>query len=241
MPAHALNEPNWRSVCRKTRPPVVTLCDIITIRYDTRCYFNVRSKANISQLNLPNGTDSALTLLVGRQKGHPACKKPSGGVLAWLSVWSKVQTCIWPSRCHCHSLSLASVKSRLVLPFWYRLTWVVPEKRAVKWVCVCITRGTLQQRQAAAKPAAWERENRGEHIHTLHGPFSGTIQVSRYQKGKTNLDFTDARDTHLSPARVSYGGMYPGKGQMSSTGADDVAVAVASAGPYASLHLASDR
>jgi len=26
------------------------------------------------------------------------------------------------------SLSLASVKSRLVLPFWYRLTWVVPEK-----------------------------------------------------------------------------------------------------------------
>ena len=29
---------------------------------------------------------SALTLLVGRQEGHPACKKPSGGVLAWLSV-----------------------------------------------------------------------------------------------------------------------------------------------------------
>ena len=52
----------------------------------------------------------------------------SGGVLAWLSVWSEVQTCIWPSWCHCHSLSLASVKSRLVLPFWYRLTWVVPEK-----------------------------------------------------------------------------------------------------------------
>ena len=40
---------------------------------------------------------SALTLLVGRQEGHPACKKLSGGVLAWLSVWSRVQTCIWPS------------------------------------------------------------------------------------------------------------------------------------------------
>jgi len=38
-----------------------------------------------------------LTLLVGRQEGHPACKKLSGGVLAWLSVWSEVQTCIWPS------------------------------------------------------------------------------------------------------------------------------------------------
>ena len=40
---------------------------------------------------------SALTLLVGRQEGHPACKKLSGWLLAWLSVWSKVQTCIWPS------------------------------------------------------------------------------------------------------------------------------------------------
>jgi len=40
---------------------------------------------------------SALTLLVGRQEGHPACRKLSGEVLAWLSVWSEVQTCIWPS------------------------------------------------------------------------------------------------------------------------------------------------
>ena len=30
--------------------------------------------------------------------------------------------------CHCHSLSLASVNSRLVLPFWYRLTQAVPDK-----------------------------------------------------------------------------------------------------------------
>jgi len=37
---------------------------------------------------------SASTLLVGQ---HPACKKLSGGVLALLSVWSEVQTCIWPS------------------------------------------------------------------------------------------------------------------------------------------------
>ena len=34
------------------------------------------------------------TLLVGRQEGHPACKKLSGEVLTWLSVWSEVQTCI---------------------------------------------------------------------------------------------------------------------------------------------------
>jgi len=40
---------------------------------------------------------SALTLLVGQQEGHAACNKLSGGMLAWLSVWSEVQTCIWPS------------------------------------------------------------------------------------------------------------------------------------------------
>jgi len=56
---------------------------------------------------------SALTLLVGRQERH-ACKKMSGVVLEWLSVWSEVQTCIWPSGCHCHSLSLALAKCRLV-------------------------------------------------------------------------------------------------------------------------------
>jgi len=34
------------------------------------------------------------------------------------------------------------------------------------------------------------------HTHTrLIGPFTGTTQVSRYQQGKTNLDFTEARDS----------------------------------------------
>jgi len=33
---------------------------------------------------------SALTLLVGQQEGHPACKKLSGGILLCLCVWVKV-------------------------------------------------------------------------------------------------------------------------------------------------------
>ena len=40
---------------------------------------------------------SALTLLVGREEGHPACKKLSDEVLVWLSVWSEVQTCTCPA------------------------------------------------------------------------------------------------------------------------------------------------
>ena len=55
----------------------------------------------------------------------------------YLSGAMYVQTCIWPSWCHCHSLSLASVKSRLVLPFWYRLTQVVLDKGPLN-VCVCV-------------------------------------------------------------------------------------------------------
>jgi len=70
---------------------------------------------------------SALTLLVGRQEGHPACKKLSGGVLVWLSVWSKV------------------------LPFWYRLTWVVPDKGPLNGcVCVCVVASLLISRQVSS-------------------------------------------------------------------------------------------
>ena len=33
------------------------------------------------------------------------------------------------------------------------------------------------------------------HTHSFNGLFSGTTLVSQYQKGKTNLDFTEARDS----------------------------------------------
>ena len=51
------------------------------------------------------------------------------------------------------------------------------------------------------------------HTHPFNGPFSRTTQVGRYQKGKANLDFTEARDSewqwhqlgicslHLAPDR----------------------------------------
>jgi len=60
-------------------------------------------------------------------------KKMSCVVQAWLSVCSDVQTCIWPSWCHFHSLSLASVKSRLALPFLLPYPGS-PGKMAVIWV-----------------------------------------------------------------------------------------------------------
>jgi len=59
-------------------------------------------------------------------------------MLAWLSAWSEVQTCIWPSWYHYHSLSLASVKLWLVFTFLVPAHPGSPRKRAVKRVCVCV-------------------------------------------------------------------------------------------------------
>ena len=61
----------------------------------------------------------------------------SGGVLAWLSVWSEVQICIWPSWCHCHSLSLAlDCKIQIGFIFLVPAHLGSPGKRAVNRVCV---------------------------------------------------------------------------------------------------------
>jgi len=40
-----------------------------------------------------------------------------------------------------------------------------------------------------------QQQQQHTHTHTFNDHFSGTTQVSRYQKGKTNLDFTEARDS----------------------------------------------
>ena len=67
---------------------------------------------------------SALRLLVGWQEGHPACKNWVVGCWHCYSVWGEVQICIWPSWCHCHSLSLTPVN-----PDWFYLpgfTFLVP-------------------------------------------------------------------------------------------------------------------
>ena len=72
---------------------------------------------------------SALTLLVGQQEGYPACKK-NGGVLALLSVWSEVQTCMWPRWCHYHSDSCFS-KIQIGFTFLVPARPGSPGKRAV--------------------------------------------------------------------------------------------------------------
>jgi len=82
----------------------------------------------------------ALTLLVGWQEGHLACKKTEwwgAGVVICLERGAHLHMAqLMPLPL---TVSLASLKSRLVLPFWYRLTQVVLEKGPLNGcVCVCV-------------------------------------------------------------------------------------------------------
>ena len=79
-------------------------------------------------------------LLVGWPERHPACKKQwlGTGVVIFLERGADLHMAqLMP-------LSLASVKSRLVLPFWYRLTRLVPDKGPLNG-CVCVL------------PTSWEK------------------------------------------------------------------------------------
>jgi len=77
----------------------------------------------VMPVDIPFG---ALTLLVGRLEGHPACKNVGYGLLVMM---------IWLS---CASLSLpppstvAPTKFRMEI-FWYRLTQLQLEKWPLKW------------------------------------------------------------------------------------------------------------
>ena len=42
------------------------------------------------------------------------------------------------------------------------------------------------------------------HTHPFNGPLSRTTRVSRYQNGKTNLDFTEARDSEWQWHRLGH-------------------------------------
>jgi len=82
-------------VAHKDAPPIEMIV-AQELQHDFQCHLAILFQ--YVYVYLLHGAFSALTLFVGRQEeGHPACKKLSGGVLAWLFVWSDVQICIWPT------------------------------------------------------------------------------------------------------------------------------------------------
>jgi len=61
--------------------------------------------------------------------------KNSGGVLAWLSVWSKVQTYIWPRSDRKRGKVSCFSKIQIGFTFLVQAHLGSPGKRAVKQVC----------------------------------------------------------------------------------------------------------
>jgi len=67
----------------------------------------------------------------------------------------------------------------------------MPKARLPSLAAVCTAHATLP-----AIPTKHQCQTK-THTHTFNGPLSGTTQVGRYQKGKTNLDFTEARNSEV--------------------------------------------
>ena len=111
--------------------------------------------------------------LGGRKGIRPVKKKLSSGVQAWLSVWSEMQTCIWPSWCHCQSLPL---------PFWYWLIQVVPEKGPLNR-CVCVCDVKINWTLFVLQKCVWQKVVYWNHM--KHSRWNILILISRELK-----DFT---------------------------------------------------
>ena len=82
--------------------------------------------------------------MVGRQEEHPACKKLSGGVLAWLSVCSEMhmaQLMPMPLTLSCSS------KIQIGFTFLVPAHPGIPGQRAIKQVCVCVCVNTQNKRK----------------------------------------------------------------------------------------------
>ena len=120
--------------CRPCSDPD-SLCDSfvgdVTARLPVQCRSGVARRTDTGLVSVDRVLDSSTGLQhrcwLGGRKGIRPVKSEWWGAGVVVCLQRSADTGF-----HCHSLSLASVKSRLVFPFWYRLT----RQRAVKRVFV---------------------------------------------------------------------------------------------------------
>jgi len=159
-------------------------------------------------------TFSALMLLVGRQEGHLACKKPSGGMLAkskravkWLCV------CVWVLESTLRTL-IYETNWEIYTEFMNILGWHMDSLPAISLTLIHFTKGsrmyfsithianycmalmdTAYSKNIQMAFRSWPQlslnvTHTHTHTHTHKQPWpswnlSRTAQVSRQQKGKT--------------------------------------------------------
>ena len=133
----------WAVVFCLPKWPVVALADSYIYHAVCMSFWLLMFSASLITDNLCFAF-SALTLLVGQQEGHPACKKDWvvgcwHGCLGWGADLHIAQQMPLPLTISCSSKSRL-ILTFLVLPFWYLLTRMVPDifqKSSKTVVCVC--------------------------------------------------------------------------------------------------------
>ena len=112
-------------LCRVSVNTIYGMQVTVTVNTDANCKL-------LYSINYLLTAFSSWCCWLGGRKGVRACKKLSGGVLACLSVWSKVQTCIRPSWC--------SSKIQIGFTFLVPAYLGSPGQKAVKRMYVCISK-----------------------------------------------------------------------------------------------------
>ena len=140
-------------------------------------------------------------LLVGQQEGHPACKKLSGGVLVWLSVWSEVQTCIWPSWYGIWPLTV-SCFSKIQIGFTFLVPAHLgsPRKRAVKRVWVCSWTSPLQGHLTVLKVTVCHT---ARHYGEEYKDWNSAVLRSRQNCSSDGAEWTNDRRAFHARAAVT--------------------------------------
>ena len=140
---------------------------------------------------------SALTLLFGRQEEHPACKKTE-----WLGAG--VVICLQRGA----DLHMAQLMPLTVFCFskihigFTSLVPAHPGRKGPLNGCACVLCSLITGLVATAHLTYVVRPVH-TNTHPFNGHFCGTTQY-RYQKGKTNLDFTEARDSQWQWHQLGY-------------------------------------
>jgi len=97
---------------------------------------------------------SALTLLVqvGRQEKHPACKKLSDEVLAWLCLPQGANDLHMVQLMHCHPVLSSFIKIQIGLAFLMAAYPGCPETEDVKRLPVCLYYFSRTRQKSSSKP-----------------------------------------------------------------------------------------
>ena len=97
----------------------------------------------------------------------------------------------------CIYVCISAAFSALTLWVGHQEEHLVCKNWAVRWWCGYLSGARCRLfAYGPADPTAIPKPHHHlPHTHPFSSPFSGTSWVSRYQKGKTNLDFTETRDS----------------------------------------------